>query len=446
MDTKVIKYPSGLNLVYHKNKSKQAVYLEFRFKAGLWNDPMDKLGLAHFMEHALAFSNDEYTMKQKTDYRKNLYYHNFTTNGEYIRVYGYVSDEEFEELFKTYSNYLSSFNIKEEEFENERKVIEQEIKRRRINLADEMFYLSRTSKYKKLEPYNHISAAGTVETLSNITKGDITNYTKKVFALNNCQITVYGNVRLSKVKKLINKHVLPNFEKHTDDKFIGYYNLADKLSKPNIFISASPDGDRSKIKCEFAFEAPKYDRLNYYALDLINQIYTFTAYKFFRDKYGLTYNSTLNFRGNLDPLANKLYLYSSLVLDCDQSNIKKTLEILPEFFNYLKEFPITDESIKEARIYFKRYAKARPTRNYVTKGEEKAERFFDYGFFYTDKQNKKYKKQCNKMKEGFVKNILKQIFSVKPYIFIVSNTTDELPKYADLRKQIKKNLAWVKND
>lgn len=439
----IVKYNSGLTLIHKFNNRQKAVYFEFRFKGGLWNDPEGKLGLSHFLEHTLSFSNSEYTKKEKDDFLKKLFYRNFTTSGEYINAYAYMSDEEFEEAFKNHCNYLSSYNIPNEEFENERKVIQQEIKRHRIDLADEMYYLIRSSRYKKLEKFKYIRPAGTVEDVENITKADVEEYWKKIFALNNCQLTVYGAVSLDKTKKLVKKYVLPNFVKRSNKSFVNYYNLSDKLTKPNMYVTASPDGARSKVRVENIWVSDNASRINYHLASLLDYIYTGVGREFFRNKYGLTYSARLSFRVNEHPLNKQLNIYAITELDCDESNVKKALEVLPEFYGYLQNYLIDDDIIKEAHTSFRRYSKAAPVKDYVKIGSSEASRYFDLGYFYTKKQNRQYRRESKKVKADQLKEWRRQLFSTKPYIYVVSNTKDELPKYTDLCKQIKKNTKWM---
>ena len=65
---KVKQYSNGLKLVYKRNKRKEAVYFEFRFISGLYNDPQSKLGLAHFAEHCAGLTNTKYSRQEKNNY------------------------------------------------------------------------------------------------------------------------------------------------------------------------------------------------------------------------------------------------------------------------------------------------------------------------------------------------------------------------------------------
>ena len=84
---KVLKYKNGLVLLFRKDKSKKAAFVDFSFHAGLINDPKNKLGLSHFIEHTIALSNKEYSREIKKDERNKFFSSNFTTNEERIRMY-----------------------------------------------------------------------------------------------------------------------------------------------------------------------------------------------------------------------------------------------------------------------------------------------------------------------------------------------------------------------
>lgn len=80
----VIKYKNGLTLIYQRRKIREAVYINFMFKGGLYNDPKGKEGLGHFAEHAVGFANNTFTTEQKNNYRMGLYSANFGTGLDFI--------------------------------------------------------------------------------------------------------------------------------------------------------------------------------------------------------------------------------------------------------------------------------------------------------------------------------------------------------------------------
>ena len=352
-DRIVKQYDNGLKLIYKRNTSKEAAYFEFRFFSGLNNDPKDKLGLAHFVEHSAGFSNNKYTRQEKSDYRIKLYYANFSTGRNSMRFYAYVSDEEFEEVFSHYVNSITDFTIPQEEFDNEKKVINQEILRFRKNLSNEMSYTIRETFYNEVNDIR-IRPFGTIETVENITKQDLEDYIKKCFVLENCQLTIYGNIPYYKVKKLIKKIVFPAFSKSSGTKFLKpNQTILYTKNAPLMVVNPSPDEGKSQVRILHKIDLSNIDRYRGYAVSLLNSIYETATHEYFRAKFGLCYASSMRFYKSVSINNDYDILEMNIVIDCDQAVVKTVLEKVPEFYDYLKEYPINEDSVEKTNLALK---------------------------------------------------------------------------------------------
>lgn len=442
-DRIVKQLDNGLKIAYKRNRSKEAVYLEFRFGSGLNNDPKDKLGLAHFVEHCAGLTNSKFSQQEKTDYRMKLYYANFSTGKTFINFYTYVSDEELEEVFAHLVNTISDFVVPEDEFENERKVINQEILRYRKDLAGEMFYTIRETLYSEATDIR-IRPFGTLNTVSSITKQDILDYAKKCFVLDNCLLTVYGNVSYLKIKKLIKKYMIPNFENSSGTHFLKpSETIAYSNTKPCIIINPSPDDGKSRIRVLHKVHLNNIVRMRNHAVALLNSIFETAASEFFRAKYGLCYASSIKFAKSISINNDHDVLELNVVIDCDQSVVKEVVDKLPEFYNYLQNYSINSESLEKAQTILRRYEKCTFSKNFIKSGESMADSVFNDNIHYTYRQNKKYKKEKEKIQLEFVIDVFKTILKTQPFIFIVSNTEDILQGYDTLKKSIDLNSEWI---
>lgn len=441
-DRKIKVYDNGLKLVYKKTKSREAVYFDIRFHSGLKNDPDDKLGLAHFVEHSVGFSNNKYTKPQKNEFRMKLFYANFATSRSGMSFYAYIADEEFEETFAHFINNLTDFNISDEEFENEKKVIKQEILRFRQNLALETSDTISETIYKQKNIRVH--SFGTVETVDNITKTDLEEYIKDCFTLSNCQITVYGNVSYCKVKRLIKKYVLSSFPVSSNRKFLKpYEEISYTDYTPKMVVSPSPDEGKSAVRVVHRLHLKDMDRYRTYATSIINSIIETAAREYFRDKYGLSYSQGVAIHAvtSLDKTHQVLNVETRV--DCDEKVVKTVLEVLPKFYQALEKYEINDDSVKKAKTTLRIYEKVSPGKNIIQLGERIADCEFAENIYYTDRENKIFNKKKQKISVDYVKDIFKQAFTRKPFIFVISNTKDELPQYEDLCKEIAKNSKWI---
>ena len=441
----VKKYDNGLLLVYKRNTTKNAVFLDIRFKSGLNNDPEDKLGLAHLAEHSLCFSNNKYTLKEKSEKLTKLFYANFATSRTSLRLYAYVSDEEFEDTFEFFANCLSDVVVSNEEFLNEKQVVNQEILRFRKNLAAEMDYTVHENLYKEKVPIR-IRPFGTLETVSKIEAHDVKDYLINCLTLSNCQVTVYGNVSLLRAKRAIKKNLLGSLNTISEQKFLGPNDTVKyTYTKPTMILNESPDGGKSKIVIYHRVDFKNLDRLRGYATSILSSIFETAAKEFFRDKYGLCYAARLKFKSVLS-LDNTFDIITmTTTIECDKDVVKKTLEVLPEFYAFVQNYNINDEVVEQAKTILRRYEKCVIGKDFIKKGESLSNSEFYGGIYYTNLQNLKYKQQREKISAKFVKDIFKLAIKEQPFIFVVSNTEDELPTYNKIIKGINRNLKWINN-
>lgn len=444
MDRKIKKYPSGLTLVYKKDVTQKAVFFEFRFLGGLANDPSDKLGLSHFVEHIVACSNNKYSQQEKTNYNRRLFYSNFTTSTDYISFYAHIADEEVEDTFAHFVNYLTDINLKDDEFETEKQVIKQEIalkqkntrKREMANIISETFYNRKVSC--------RILAAGLSECVDRITKEDVINWFKQCFVLDKCQITIYGNISYLKAKQLIKKYVLGAFETSSElqllnpNQVISYTN-----NLPQLVVSPSPDKSCSYINIVHRLNFDDKDVNRRFASVILCSLFETATFDFFRTKYGLCYSSDMAFRRK-ESLDHKNDVEElTIKIECDHENVIKTLNCLPEFYNFLQNYPIKNETVDNAKMLIRRYRKCSMKKEtYFDLGKELADGEYYNETYYTSRQLKKINKNREKIEARFVIDLFKQVIQTQPFIFVVTQSDDKID-YDKIVNDITKNSQWV---
>ncbi len=444
MERKIKKYPSGLTLVYQKNTTHKSVFFEFRFLGGLANDPEDKLGLSHFLEHIVACSNNKYTQKEKTDYNKKLFYSNFSTSTDYISFYAHIADEEVEDTFAHFVNYLTDINLQDDEFEIEKQVIKQEIalkqkntrKREMANIISETFYNRKVSC--------RISAAGSSECVDGITKEDVINWFKQCFVLDKCQITIYGNISYLKAKQLIKKYVLGAFETSSElqllkpNQVISYTN-----NLPQLVVSPSPDKSCSYLKIVHRLNFDDKDINRRYASVILCSLFETATFDFFRTKYGLCYSSDMIF-GRKESLDHKNDVEELTInIECDHENVIKTLNYLPEFYNFLQNYPIKNETVDNAKMLIRRYKKCSTKKEtYFDLGKELADGEYYKETYYTSRQLKQFEKNREKIETKYVIDLFKKVIQTQPFIFVVTQSDDKID-YDKIVMDISKNIQWI---
>ena len=98
MKTQIINLKGGAKLLFNRQTEINGICLEFTFKAGSLNDPMGKLGVAHFCEHALCdFANAKMTKKERSSYSRKFQYRNAYTSNSNMGFSIRTVDEDFED-------------------------------------------------------------------------------------------------------------------------------------------------------------------------------------------------------------------------------------------------------------------------------------------------------------------------------------------------------------
>ena len=442
MGPKIKKYKSGLTLVYRKSKRQEAVYVNFMVHGGLFNDPVDKLGLSHLLEHCVFLSNNKRTKKEKSELRREFSSLNAFTNRESIAFEGYAANNQFKNVFECLTNMLTDITLPQEEFDNEKNVVKQEILRFRENIHSKTSDVTGTMLYGM--PYEGIRAFGTTDCVDKITREDVLEYIKKFIVQKNMQITVCGDVSYWKTKHYIKKYVLKAFDVGEEHKYTMVNDYKYKLNKPSMKQAPSPDDKRSNVYIMHRYVLPSYDKKYGRMTRIINNIFRNCAFDYFRDQKGLSYDPRGGFSvKNLDKKTVE-YLDYDLAMSCDESNVKKVLEELPGYYQYIKEYLVNKENLAEAKYNLENKRKTSNPPNIMNRGVETCDEYFTYGKFPKRGEGRKIKKIVDKLKPKDFNLVFKEVLELKPYIVVVSNTQDELPKYNDIVKQINKNLKWLK--
>ena len=221
MKTEIINLKGGAKLLFNRQTDVNGIAIRFNFMAGALNDPIGKLGVAHFCEHALcSFSNAKMTSEERKTEKKTFVYRNAFTSSKTMGFLLSVTEEDFERGIDFVTESFKSIKFLKDEFENEKKIILDEVKTR-LQINNRLISPVINTKICKDEFYNkmHDFPAGTVETVSKISIEDLQEFIKKYITTNNLVVTISGNIKKSKVVSIINKYVEKNL---SESKFNGY--------------------------------------------------------------------------------------------------------------------------------------------------------------------------------------------------------------------------------
>ena len=233
-------------------------------------------GIAHFLEHKLfenensnsldLFAKEGISANAYTSFDHTVYY--FETITKFKKGLEMLVD-----LVKT--TYLTDENV-----EKEKGIIGQEISMYEDDAKYVLYYNTLQGMYVN-NPVN-IDIAGTVQTISKITKEDLTLCYNTFYSNNNMYIVVVGDVDKDEVIADISKH-LEKYNLNTCD-----YTLNLKEEPKNIknkYVVKNMDVNKTLISVGYKMDINQNIILNDVISKIINEMYFSASSKFYNDQY-----------------------------------------------------------------------------------------------------------------------------------------------------------------
>jgi len=428
MNTKVIKLNGGGTLLLTRVKDVNGVDVEFRFNGGAINDPKNKLGVAHFAEHALCeFTTSRYTVEERLKLRRKFTMTNGGTSYYMMRLVCAANKNILGEAFDYVLSPISEIIYNQNDFDWQFDIIKSEIiTHKQFNSweADRVYQTNIIAD--KRTKHLTSSPAGSVESLERIKLKDIENYIKNYVTLNNLTISICGDVSKSRAKELINKYVY-KYISTSNIQGITYKDL-EGLTKPNYYFRPAVEKDQAHV--HFCFNIKPYRDFDF-KLDATRAVLTkmlqTMAFNYFRGEKSLCYRCQAWLEREAKMFQN------TLVFDVEENNVEKILEEMPTF---ISKNPELDRELFNTikNTIINTFDFDRDPINYLNR--QAMERYLDDNLVYGDKLKKKIRKHLHAVKFEDVNNLYKECFNGNPYIIIVSN--DEKWKDFDYKTYCKK--------
>ncbi len=427
MKSQLINLKGGAKLLFNRQTEINGIHIEFCFRAGALNDPIGKLGVAHFCEHALySFTDAKREKKDKISFARKFQYSNAMTSNEWMKFVISVVESDFEEAIDFVTEGLSSIKFLKEDFEEEQKIINDEIKMQPQINNRIMPVLINTKNINDRAHNNLIGfPAGTVETFSKITIDDLKDFVNKYITLNNLIITICGNITKSKAIKIIKKYVesrlktsgVEGYDCKNLDLFEPSVNYAKAIEKGKSTISLCYDLEPSPYTYEFT----KEESVTAVLRCILNE----KAFEFFRTKYNLCYGCGDYIEQDSGHLINKLWI------DCQEENIKEVISRMGEFIEtFSGELP---------RNLFDKHKKSIcDSYNFDLPGSihfisrRMLNTYFNRHRMYNDKYKKEWNDLLTSVTYEETNEMYKKLFTVKPHINLIASEKFEKFGYDDI--------------
>lgn len=194
--------PNGLRYVIVEDHASPVVSLQIYVRCGAVDEDDRSAGVSHFLEHMIFKGTEKLTageIARIVETRGGSI--NAATGAEMTHYYIDMPSDSFEEAFDVLAESVLRPAFPPEEFEKERHVILEEIKRRNDNPQSDLWDAFLEAVYRAA-PYRR-QVIGTVDTITKMTRDVMVRQHKNYYVASNMVVVVVGDVKAAQVKKRI---------------------------------------------------------------------------------------------------------------------------------------------------------------------------------------------------------------------------------------------------
>ncbi|EAC7182300.1 insulinase family protein [Listeria monocytogenes] len=281
------------------------------FPLGSLNDPINKNGTYHLLEHLLFEKNDTEKLKQNIHSHGGIY--NGFTSFEIMGFFSQVMKNNKDSADCFISSFLTDFEMNEEKLDNEKKIVEQEL----TLISQNIFNKNKQFLYNSLGNEGQ-AILGNIDSLKNITLKDLEyahNLLKSNYIIANSEDYIANSLKVNS-KELKIREIQQNPFKTL---------LLNKIKSTNAIVT-------------FAFYLPKI--FDIVAEKFISYFYH-KLFLLLREKYQIVYRGEKN-----KILTSELCLYS-FSFQINEKDIEKAVHIFNTVYYNVISSPETYNEIKK---------------------------------------------------------------------------------------------------
>lgn len=264
---KVFHLKNGHTVVIKEVHVNPLVTVDTWVKTGSMNEDDKINGVSHFLEHLLfkGTKNRKNGEAEKILESKGAGY-NAATSKDFTHYFTTIASQHAELALDLQSDMLLNALIPEEELDNEKKVVQEEI-RRALDDPDRILFNNLNNILFKQHPYKY-ETLGTMDTIQNVSRKEILDYYHKWYVPSNMTTVIIGDINTEKMLALVKEKF--KSEIVSDKKLQVTYNKEPFITKPEENLQK---GDFSVGYLQIGFKGvPIYDKKDNYALDLAASI------------------------------------------------------------------------------------------------------------------------------------------------------------------------------
>jgi len=200
---KLVTLKNNLKVLLYPKKGLSSVFLTYWIKCGEINDPYEKKGLAHLLEHIILENTSDLNSEEFNKRQEQL---GGGFNGQVgtsdTKIEGLFHKDDIEEALILVKNMFFNRHFTQKNMESTKKIILEEIKtiyNEPIEIASNEYALARfRGKYPLRLP-----ARGSKSTLARVTLSDIKTFYQEYYQPKNCLLVIAGDFEVNNIHKYI---------------------------------------------------------------------------------------------------------------------------------------------------------------------------------------------------------------------------------------------------
>ncbi len=201
------KLPNGLRVVISEDHIAPVVTVGVYYNVGFRVEPKGRTGFAHLFEHMMFQGSANV---KKLEHAKFVEANGGSLNGhtdfDYTNYFETLPSNRVEMGLWLESDRMRSLDVSEENLKNQQNVVSEEIRVNVLNQPYQLFEWIDLWENAFQNWNNSHNGYGDLAEVNAATIGDVRNFFKTFYAPNNAVLTVVGDVDVSEVKKMIEKH------------------------------------------------------------------------------------------------------------------------------------------------------------------------------------------------------------------------------------------------
>jgi predicted Zn-dependent peptidase len=335
------RLPNGIEMVGQYMPSLSSITFGFQFDAAVIHQPEEKEGLAHLFEYMLFQGTEQKDARALNEAFESLGARKGASTGlETSQVWAQIVNTRFDPTLQLVNELLLTSTFPEDELEQMRSIILQEIRRRDDEPMSRIFELVRANFYRGTALARLL--LGTSESVKGLQRHDLHDFWKERYQPDNALFAIAGKFDWDGVVEQLQTffgdwhgHAVPSPEQRP-------------VPVTNIALEHE-EGKQEHLALMFPF--PNYTDPDYYAAQVVSEVLGGNmASRLFvevREKRGLVYGISAGLASNKHIGAMRIYAGTT------PEQGRECLKVIVDELRKLEQDGITDDELDRAKVQLK---------------------------------------------------------------------------------------------